>query len=100
MNFYLDNGLLRLAQQIAQDQKDLYAIEELQQKAKLQSSENTVLRHDFSEGSTDNQMHAHGQYCDSEGVCRDHGNNIIPNSAVSTATTALVGAATLMFALF
>lgn len=29
LGFYLDNGLLLLAEQIAQDQKDLYAVEEL-----------------------------------------------------------------------
>ena len=29
MDFFLDNGLMILAQQIAQDQKDLHALEEL-----------------------------------------------------------------------
>ena len=32
MNFFLDNGLLMLAEQIAQDQKDLHALEDLQEK--------------------------------------------------------------------
>ena len=35
MGFYLDNGLLLLAEQIAQDQKDLHKIEELQSKSQL-----------------------------------------------------------------
>ena len=49
MDFYLENGLLLLAQQIAQDQKDLYMLEELQVKSFAAVEENTVFRHDYTD---------------------------------------------------
>lgn len=61
MDFYLDNGLLMLAQQIAQDQKDLYSLEEIQYK-------NEVQRHDYShvseqqdQGQAEREARMHGE---------------------------------------
>ena len=55
MTFYLDNALLLLAEQIQQDQKDLYSLEGIQYKVLAQTDNssdaymNAVYRHDFSD---------------------------------------------------
>ena len=58
MEFFLENSLLVLAEQIAQDQRDLYALEELQFKAAKDRNDlgdearqnlNAVYRHDFTD---------------------------------------------------
>lgn len=76
MDLYLENGLMLLAQQIAQDQKDLYLLEDIQLKS-LASEENNVFRHDYTDTYdaevARNQAEDFNKdiVCDMLGNCRD-----------------------------
>ena len=89
MEFFLDNGLLVLAQQIAQEQKDLHELEKLKSRATNAANDlpanelspNEVVRRDYSDvpdamdpPDSAEQARHHAEenntmHCDENGVC-------------------------------
>ena len=81
MDFLLNNGLLVLAQEIAQEQKDLYELEKIKHKSNDMPG-NEVIRRDYSDlpdkehqDAADHARHQADEkntmHCDEDGKCWD-----------------------------